>query len=144
MGQATENVEQRIESLDFRLNFLHGDLDQNDRMTMMREFRANKTPLLIATDVASRGLDIPNIRTVLSYNAACNIETHTHRIGRTGRAGEKGVAITLLTTKEKKLAAHLVEQLETQQQKVPNELMQLALSFQNFRTARGKGGLMST
>merc|ERR1712112_653243 len=111
---------------------------------MGRDFRANKTSLLIATDVASRGLDIPNIRTVLSYNAACNIETHTHRIGRTGRAGEKGVAITLLTTKEKKLAAHLVEQLETQQQKVPNELMGVALSCKNFQIARGKGGLMST
>lgn len=77
--------------------------------------------------ISARGLDIPSIRTVVNYDVARDIDTHTHRIGRTGRAGEKGVAYTLLTTKDTSFAGDLVRNLEGANQSVPKELMDLAM-----------------
>ena len=75
----------------------------------------------------ARGLDIPHIRTVVNYDVARDIDTHTHRIGRTGRAGEKGTAYTLITNKDKDFAGHLVRNLEGANQYVPPELMDIAM-----------------
>lgn len=75
----------------------------------------------------ARGLDIPSIRTVVNYDVARDIDTHTHRIGRTGRAGEKGVAYTLLTNKDTSFAGDLVRNLEGANQAVSKELMDLAM-----------------
>lgn len=76
---------------------------------------------------SARGLDIPSIRTVVNYDVARDIDTHTHRIGRTGRAGEKGVAYTLLTSKDTAFAGDLVRNLEGANQAVSKELMDLAM-----------------
>ena len=75
----------------------------------------------------ARGLDIPHIRTVVNYDVARDIDTHTHRIGRTGRAGQKGTAHTLVSTKDKDFAGHLVRNLEGANQPVPQELLDVAL-----------------
>jgi len=75
----------------------------------------------------ARGLDIPHIRSVVNYDVARDIDTHTHRIGRTGRAGEKGTAYTLVTNKDKDFAGHLVRNLEGANQYVPPELMDIAM-----------------
>jgi ATP-dependent RNA helicase DDX42 len=88
-------------------------------------------PILVATDVAARGLDIPSIKTVINYDVARDIDTHTHRIGRTGRAGEKGTAYTLVTPKDKEFCPHLVRNLESSNQIVPQELINLALQVRN-------------
>lgn len=77
--------------------------------------------------LTARGLDIPSIRTVVNYDVARDIDTHTHRIGRTGRAGEKGVAYTLLTNKDTSFAGDLVRNLEGANQSVPKELLDLAM-----------------
>lgn len=77
--------------------------------------------------ISARGLDIPSIRTVINYDIARDIDTHTHRIGRTGRAGEKGVAYTLLTNKDTSFAGDLVRNLEGANQSVPKGLMDLAM-----------------
>jgi len=76
---------------------------------------------------AARGLDIPHIRTVVNYDVARDIDTHTHRIGRTGRAGQKGTAYTLVSTKDKDFAGHLVRNLEQANQFVPQELLDIAM-----------------
>lgn len=76
---------------------LHGDMDQIERNKVITQFKRKEVSVLVATDVAARGLDIPHIRTVVNYDIARDIDTHTHRIGRTGRAGEKGTAYTLVT-----------------------------------------------
>ena len=88
----------------------------------------------------ARGLDIPHIKTVINYDVARDIDTHTHRIGRTGRAGEKGTAYTLITEKDKEFAGHLVRNLEGANQEVPKSLIDLAMQSVWFRKSRFKGG----
>ncbi|MFM2267283.1 MAG: Cold-shock box protein [Bacteroidota bacterium] len=78
---------------------LHGDLSQNERDRVMNRFREGTLQLLIATDVAARGIDVSNISHVINYGLPDDIEVYTHRSGRTGRAGKKGTSITILTTK---------------------------------------------
>jgi len=94
----------------------------------------------LSCDVLARGLDIPHIKTVVNYDVARDIDTHTHRIGRTGRAGEKGTAYTLVTEKDKEFAGHLVRNLEGANQEVPKSLMDLAMQSAWFRKSRFKGG----
>ena len=76
----------------------------------------------------------------MNYDVARDIDTHTHRIGRTGRAGEKGTAYTLVTEKDKEFAGHLVRNLEGANQDVPKGLMDLAMQSAWFRKSRFKGG----
>ncbi|CAL8274539.1 unnamed protein product [Lota lota] len=122
------------------LGLLHGDMDQSERNKVIADFKKQNLPILVATDVAARGLDIPSIRTVVNYDVARDIDTHTHRIGRTGRAGEKGVAYTLLTNKDTSFAGDLVRNLEGANQSVSKELMDLAMQNPWFRKSRFKGG----
>lgn len=86
--------------------------------------------------MAARGLDIPHVRTVINFDTARDIDTHTHRIGRTGRAGIHGDAYTLLTEKDKEFAGHIVRNLEAARQEVPQEVLDLALLSSWFRKSR--------
>ena len=81
---------------------IHGDLDQNAREAVLSRFRSNQLKVLVATDVAARGLDIEDISHVFNYHLPDDPEVYVHRIGRTGRAGRAGVAITLLAPREKR------------------------------------------
>ncbi|HKI55394.1 MAG TPA: DEAD/DEAH box helicase [Anaerolineales bacterium] len=81
---------------------IHGDLDQNARERVLGRFRSNQLKVLVGTDVAARGLDIDDISHVFNYHLPDDAEVYIHRIGRTGRAGKTGVAITLLSPKEKR------------------------------------------
>ncbi|NLE44479.1 MAG: DEAD/DEAH box helicase [Chloroflexi bacterium] len=80
---------------------LHGDLTQPMRETVLRRFRDETLPVMVATDVAARGLDIDDISHVINYDVPLDSEAYVHRIGRTGRAGRTGVAITLVTPQER-------------------------------------------
>nr|XP_056719323.1 ATP-dependent RNA helicase DDX42 isoform X1 [Euleptes europaea]XP_056719324.1 ATP-dependent RNA helicase DDX42 isoform X1 [Euleptes europaea] len=122
------------------LGLLHGDMDQSERNKVISDFKKSTFPVLVATDVAARGLDIPSIKTVINYDVARDIDTHTHRIGRTGRAGEKGVAYTMLTPKDSNFAGDLVRNLEGANQHVSKELLDLAMQNAWFRKSRFKGG----
>uniref|UniRef100_A0A182YDY5 ATP-dependent RNA helicase DDX42 n=1 Tax=Anopheles stephensi TaxID=30069 RepID=A0A182YDY5_ANOST len=117
---------------------LHGDMDQSERNSVITRFKRRDVDIMVATDVAARGLDIPHIRTVINYDIARDIDTHTHRIGRTGRAGEKGTAYTLITDKDKEFSGHLVRNLEGANQEVPEDLMKLAMQSSWFRNSRFK------
>ena len=81
---------------------IHGDLDQYARERVLGRFRANQLKVLVATDVAARGLDIEDISHVFNYHLPDDAEVYVHRIGRTGRAGKTGIAITLLSPREKR------------------------------------------
>ncbi|MCL6632742.1 MAG: DEAD/DEAH box helicase [Alicyclobacillus herbarius] len=82
---------------------LHGDLSQTQRDRVMRKFRSGDIELLIATDVAARGIDVENVTHVINYDLPQDPESYVHRIGRTGRAGKRGLAISLVTPREFKL-----------------------------------------
>ncbi|MBZ0216142.1 MAG: DEAD/DEAH box helicase, partial [Fimbriimonadaceae bacterium] len=86
----------------FNAGCLHGDMDQRSRMDMLADFRDGKVALLVASDVAARGLDIPSVSHVINYDVPTHAEDYVHRIGRTGRAGRSGDAITIITRQEKK------------------------------------------
>lgn len=92
----------RLVNRGFKAMALHGDMEQWERRDSMRAFKENQIELLVATDVASRGLDISDVSHVFNYHIPLNPESYVHRIGRTGRAGKKGVAITLATPLEYK------------------------------------------
>ncbi len=89
-----------LESRGYFANGLHGDLSQTQRDRVMKRFREGKAELLVATDVAARGLDIENVTHVINYDIPQDPESYVHRIGRTGRAGKKGQAVTLVTPRE--------------------------------------------
>ncbi|XP_065203685.1 ATP-dependent RNA helicase DDX42 [Planococcus citri] len=125
---------------EYDVLLLHGDMDQTERNKVITKFKKQEVNILIATDVAARGLDISHIKTVVNYDVARDIDTHTHRIGRTGRAGEKGTAYTLITEKDKDFAGHLVRNLESVNQEVPSALMDLAMQNAWFRKSRFKTG----
>ncbi|XP_059811767.1 ATP-dependent RNA helicase DDX42 [Hypanus sabinus] len=124
----------------YSVGLLHGDMDQSERNKVISDFKKKSIPILVATDVAARGLDIPSIKTVINYDVARDIDTHTHRIGRTGRAGEKGMAYTLMTNKDSNFAGDLVRNLEGANQYVSKELLDLAMQNPWFRKSRYKAG----
>jgi ATP-dependent RNA helicase RhlE len=95
---------------------IHGDLDQRYRMEVLSGFKNNDITLLVASDVAARGLDIPNVSHVFNYDVPIHAEDYVHRIGRTGRAGRDGWAFTLCLPHEEK---HLVKIEELLQGKIP-------------------------
>lgn len=92
----TEKLERELGTRGFKSEYIHGDLRQGQRNRAIRDFKDGLTNILIATDVASRGLDIKDVTHVINYDIPENYEDYTHRIGRTGRAGKKGFALTFV------------------------------------------------
>ncbi|KAG8370581.1 hypothetical protein BUALT_Bualt14G0132000 [Buddleja alternifolia] len=106
---------------------IHGDKNQGERDWVLNQFRSGKSPILVATDVAARGLDIRDIRVVINYDFPNGIEDYVHRIGRTGRAGATGIAYTFFSEQDWKYAPDLVKLLEGANQLVPPEIRDIAL-----------------
>ncbi|KAJ6569526.1 P-loop containing nucleoside triphosphate hydrolase protein [Mycena capillaripes] len=106
-------VEQRLRQEGYSVGALHGDLSQTARMEALDRFKNGTTGLLVATDVAARGLDIPNVGAVINYTFPLTIEDYIHRIGRTGRGGKSGKSITFFTGEnhERSLAGELARVL---------------------------------
>lgn len=104
---------------------IHGDKQQNERDWVLDQFKTGKSPIMVATDVASRGIDVRNITHVLNYDYPNNSEDYIHRIGRTGRAGQNGTAITLFTTDNQKQARDLVNVLQEAKQQIDPRLAEM-------------------
>ncbi len=98
----TARLANELSQRGFPAEAIHGDLDQNARERTLGRFRAGQVKVLVATDVAARGLDIDNISHVINYQLPDDPEVYVHRIGRTGRAGKTGIAISLFTNREKR------------------------------------------
>ncbi|OCK79274.1 P-loop containing nucleoside triphosphate hydrolase protein [Lepidopterella palustris CBS 459.81] len=105
---------------------IHGDKQQNERDWVLNEFKTGKSPIMVATDVASRGIDVRNITHVLNYDYPNNSEDYVHRIGRTGRAGANGTAITFFTAENSKQARDLVSVLTESKQQIDPRLHEMA------------------
>ncbi|TXG54683.1 hypothetical protein EZV62_019939 [Acer yangbiense] len=105
---------------------IHGDKSQGERDHVLNQFRTGRSPVLVATDVAARGLDIKDIRVVVNYDFPTGVEDYVHRIGRTGRAGASGLAYTFFGDQDTKYASELIKVLEGANQRVPPELRDMA------------------
>merc|ERR1711920_119792 len=105
---------------------LHGDKKQEEREWVLKEFKEGKSPILVATDVASRGIDVKDIKYVINYDFPGQIEDYIHRVGRTGRAGATGSSYTFFTADKFRHAPDLIKVLREANQPVPDELHKLA------------------
>jgi len=101
---------------------IHGDKSQAERDWVLSEFKSGKSPIMTATDVAARGLDVKDVKYVINYDFPGSLEDYVHRIGRTGRAGAKGTAYTFFTAANARFAKELINILEEARQKVSSEL----------------------
>ena len=106
-----------------KVTAIHGDMSQERRTAALESFKAGTCPLLVATDVAARGLDIPAVKAVINVTFPLTVEDYVHRIGRTGRAGADGLAITLFTEHDKAQAGALINVLRAAGQDVPEALL---------------------
>ncbi|NXK05020.1 DDX43 helicase, partial [Herpetotheres cachinnans] len=112
---------------------LHGSREQCDREQALDDFKRGKVRILVATDLASRGLDVHDITHVFNFDFPRNIEEYVHRVGRTGRAGRTGEAVTLVTKNDWRVASELIEILERANQVVPDGLIAMAERYKQFQ-----------
>ena len=120
----TKEVADKLMHDGYSADALHGDLSQAQRDTVMQKFRIRNIQLLVATDVAARGLDVSDLTHVINYNLPDDVEIYTHRSGRTGRANKKGVAVSIIHSKEKFKIKDIERMLHKsfEQQQIPNGL----------------------
>jgi len=116
-------IERLLMNNGYKVAAIHGDLSQQQRTQSLENFKRGQSNLLLATDVAARGLDIPNVKTVINLTFPLTVEDYVHRIGRTGRAGAYGTAHTLFTEQEKHLSGALINVLKGANQPVPDDLL---------------------
>ncbi|ORM41267.1 ATP-dependent RNA helicase DDX3Y [Babesia sp. Xinjiang] len=130
-----------IEAYLLKENFMavniHGDRSQQDREEALRLFKTGERPILVATDVAARGLDINNITHVINCDLPANIDDYVHRIGRTGRAGNVGIATSLVSDKDRSILKDLLALLVEANQEVPQWFEKLVASH-NFSGSGGR------
>ncbi|CAM9229241.1 unnamed protein product, partial [Phaeothamnion confervicola] len=105
---------------------IHGDKSQEERDWVLKDFKEGNTNMLIATDVAARGLDVKDIQMVINFDFPNNMEDYIHRIGRCGRAGAKGTSVSFFGSKNSRCARELVKILSESGNSVPPEISQLS------------------
>lgn len=122
--QKVKEIAKTLQKMDLSVGEMHSDLDQSQREHVMREFKNERIDILVATDIVSRGIDIDDITLVINFDVPYDVEDYVHRIGRTARAGDSGMAITFVSPEDQ----HLLEKIEQFLQKkiyripVPSEL----------------------
>ncbi|VDP98401.1 unnamed protein product [Trichobilharzia regenti] len=129
--------------LNFPVASIHGKRPQTEREHALQSFRSGRTPILIATAVAARGLDIPNVKHVINFDLPSDIEEYVHRIGRTGRMGQPGSATSFFSEKNQNVVRDLVELLRESKQIVP-QWLEARVTYPPGSTARrNKNGNMN-
>ncbi|HOG36972.1 MAG TPA: DEAD/DEAH box helicase [Paludibacteraceae bacterium] len=120
--QETKEVAEKLMRDGYNADALHGDLSQAQRDTVMNKFRIRNLQILVATDVAARGLDVSDLTHVINYNLPDDVEVYTHRSGRTGRANKKGVSVSIIHTRERNRIREIERMIkkEFKQMPVPN------------------------
>lgn len=125
--KGADQLEDFLDADGYPVTSIHGDRSQREREEALRRFRSGQTPILVATAVAARGLDIPHVRHVINFDLPSDVEEYVHRIGRTGRMGNLGVATSFFNDSNRGLARELVELLIEAKQDVPNWLTSAAV-----------------
>ncbi|ORY09268.1 P-loop containing nucleoside triphosphate hydrolase protein [Clohesyomyces aquaticus] len=124
----------------FPATSIHGDRTQREREKALEMFRTGRCPILVATAVAARGLDIPNVTHVVNYDLPTDIDDYVHRIGRTGRAGNTGISTAFFNRGNRGVVRDLIDLLKEANQEVPSFLESIAREGSGFGGGRGGGG----
>lgn len=141
-----ERMEYSLRRDGFNVCSIHGNKNQEARTRALKEFKDGTCPLLVATDVAARGLDIPNVEVVINYTFPLTIEDYVHRIGRTGRAGKTGISHTFFQPTDKSHAGELQQVMKQAGQTPPEDLMKFGSTIKKkehklYGNFGPKGGL---
>jgi ATP-dependent RNA helicase DDX3X len=123
--RGADDLERYLVAEQYPAISIHGDKGQNEREEALRSFRCGRKPILVATAVAARGLDISNVKFVVNFDLPTDIDEYVHRIGRTGRAGNSGEAISFFNEKNRNVARDLYDILNETQQEVPDFLSKI-------------------
>src|SRR5271170_1346671 len=123
---------------NFPATSIHGDRTQRERERALEMFRRGQTPVMVATAVAARGLDIPNVTHVINYDLPSDIDDYVHRIGRTGRAGNTGISTAFFNRGNRNITRDLIDLLKEANQEVPSFLEGIARES-GFSGSRGGG-----
>nr|VZI27571.1 unnamed protein product [Spirometra erinaceieuropaei] len=137
--RGADALEEYLYQEKYSVASIHGDRTQEDRELALNYFRVGVTPILVATAVAARGLDIPNVKHVINYDLPSDIEEYIHRIGRTGRVGNLGKATSFFNEKNRNLAEDLIERLEEVNQVIPSWLRSIVDEPNRMQSSGGRG-----
>ncbi|KAH9616000.1 hypothetical protein KSS87_020874 [Heliosperma pusillum] len=136
--RAVDHLAKWLSEKGFPATAIHGDKVQMERERALRSFKSGATPIMVATDVAARGLDIPCVAHVINYDLPRDIEHYVHRIGRTGRAGKSGIATALFCEKDRPISKALAEIMKEANQAVPSWLTEYARSASSYGYGGGR------
>ena len=134
-----DNLAEFLYDQNFPATSIHGDRTQYEREKALAAFKSGNRPILVATAVAARGLDIPNVAHVVNYDLPADIDDYVHRIGRTGRAGNVGIATAFFNRNNRNIAKGMIDLLSEANQEVPDFLQRIAResAFGGGRSTRG-------
>jgi ATP-dependent RNA helicase DDX23/PRP28 len=135
-------VGKQLEQAGFRVGILHGGRSQDQREDTLEQFRNGNLSVLVATDVAGRGLDIQDVTHVYNFDLPSKIENYCHRIGRTGRAGKSGIATSYLTDSDTEIMYDLKQYLESTNSSIPDQLQRHPSAQNKAGTRDERGNIM--
>jgi ATP-dependent RNA helicase DDX3X len=138
--RAADQLEYMLAQDGYPTTSIHGDRSQREREEALASFKAGRTPILVATDVAARGLDIPNVTHVINFDMPNSIDDYVHRIGRTGRVGNTGLAFAFMNEKNRPIARDLLDLLTDAHQEIPPWLATMATWGRGTSGFRGRFG----
>ena len=142
--RGADDLERFLQHENYPAISLHGDKCQIEREDALNLFKTSRKPILVATAVAARGLDIPNVKFVVNFDLPTDIDEYVHRIGRTGRAGHTGEAISFFNEKNRNIAKSLYDLLKENQQELPDFLIKMVDDIRSTqshnRSKYGSGG----
>jgi ATP-dependent RNA helicase DeaD len=133
MKREVDRLTEHLQAIGFSAKGLHGDLEQMEREEVIKSYRRNQVKIMVATDVAARGLDVKQVTHVFNYHIPFDPQSYVHRIGRTGRAGKSGKAITLVSTTEFK-------ELQRIQKEVGAEMKLATINLSGEENSSGADG----
>ncbi|KAK7695505.1 hypothetical protein QCA50_000141 [Cerrena zonata] len=137
--EAADNLLRELMRKGYLCMSLHGGKDQVDRDSTIADFKAGVVPIVIATSVAARGLDVKQLKLVINHDAPNHMEDYVHRAGRTGRAGNKGTCVTFITPEQDRYSVDIYRALKASNASMPKELEELANGFlEKVKTGKAK------
>lgn len=138
--KGADSLESYLHRVGYPVTSIHGDRSQAEREDALAAFRSGQCPIIVATAVAARGLDIPNVKHVINFDLPSDIEEYVHRIGRTGRVGNTGLASSLFNEKNRNVAPDLLELLTESKQEVPEWLVAISREVAHESRMSHRGG----